>query len=304
MILATLEEAAATAARDADDDDERRQCLELRNQLKLYRAGEYVEALLDDAFDATTVAELLRRIADLPPPFPLWGAVSVGYRLGREWCTHGAPCERFTRDDQGGESQTVFPLNQGMGYAFAAHVLEPVSSSSSAACVAAAISDFEKLCEANATAGYLTVALEVLGFAAAGNSRDVTDVIERCVTASSPELLPLYWHGVGRARYFDPDGIGPARPFVYEPNVVEGFAWQAALTNVDDPAVLDRYLGTCDSDEAMNAFAAGVQSALETWRQCVPADDAVTRFARHVPSSPKARARWRRVIGQCLGARV
>src|SRR5919107_3405677 len=80
-ILATLEERAACAARVSVDDDERRECVELRNQLKLYRAGEYMERLLDADVTVEKLGALLRRLATLPAPLPFCGPLSVAYRL-------------------------------------------------------------------------------------------------------------------------------------------------------------------------------------------------------------------------------
>jgi hypothetical protein len=305
LMLTVVQESAASAARLTGDPNGQRAWLEFRNKVEAFRTFEHVDAVLGLPISAP-FPQLIARAAALPPPFCVWAAEGIAHHVTAARCAHGGVPRGLLQDDRLPRTLLV-PLHAGMGSALAEGVLDRVDPGSHAD--GELVDRFEAACLANADPEHAGVALEALGFSVQSMYGGLHPFIERDLEVAHPSMLPFFWHGVGRAMYFAPTNcfgslvdhaglIDKTLTHIGDRvNAVAGFGWAATLVNLRHPHVIEPLVCAASAmSDSGAACGAGVQSALEIWRSCVPDDPALMGFLSHEPRSSFACRAWESVV--------
>lgn len=211
-------------------------------------------------------------------------------------------------------------LHAGIGMSFAKHVLKTLDPASTPEAVRAAVAEFVALCRDSSRPGYCGAALESLGLATRTLYPNLVGRIDKAIPAVDEALLGYFWHGAGRAMYFDPMNMLPSvnAPWrairrlddeaphdVAKRNVLSGLAWAITVVNMRHTNVMEAFLRHHGPLAAENdAFTNGVTSSL-LMRYDTTRDDArIAPFIHHEPAgSDDVSALWRVLItGPCEDA--
>src|SRR5262249_40444879 len=101
-------------------------------------------------------------------------------------------------------------LHAGIGMSFAKAILTKLAPTSPAAGVRAGVARFVRLCRDSSREGYAGAALESLGLATRTLYPNLLLAIDREIPEVDSELRGYYWHGAGRAMYFEPLNMLPS----------------------------------------------------------------------------------------------
>jgi hypothetical protein len=266
-------------------------------------AGEALPALVDRAAAMET--------------FPrLWATEGLGH--------HCADCawERTGGIDPAGlltdtSAASLLPwsltmLHAGIGMSFARKVLAGLQPSSPAEAVRSAILRFMNLCRNSSRPGYTGAALESLGLATRTLYPNLVSVLDRHIPAVDSKLQGYFWHGAGRAMYFDPMNMLPSvnapwrvirrlaseapHPLAHS-NALAGIAWAITVVNMRQPIVMEAFLRHhADIARADDAFANGVTSSVMMRYDTTRDDSRIAPFIQHRPSDAAIASLWRSLI--------
>ena len=205
-------------------------------------------------------------------------------------------------------------LHAGIGMSFAKHVLKPLSPASASDVVNAAIEEFVALCRRSSRDGYAGAALESLGLATRTLYPNLVPLLDAHIPNIAPELHGYFWHGAGRAMYFDPMNMLPSvnAPWrairrlddeaphdVARRNVLSGLAWAITVVNMRNPMVMEAFLQHHGHIAATDdAFVNGVTSALLMRYDTTREDAQIAPFVHHVPrgGDPALASLWEQLI--------
>jgi hypothetical protein len=148
------------------------------------------------------------------------------------------------------------------------------------------LDSYVDLCRANACPGLADAMLEALGLVVQLVRPEWVDRLDASLREWHPDLVGLFWHGVGRGLYFAPARVLPCGNVVWpgaqtaatrapharaRDNAVAGFAWAVALVNVRDPKALDALLRRHEGAISQTAaFAQGAAGAAAVWHAWAP----------------------------------
>jgi len=203
-------------------------------------------------------------------------------------------------------------LHAGMGMSFAKKVLAGLTPTSESAAVRHAIERFSTLCRKSSRVGYTGAALESLGLATRTLYPDLVSIVEREIPTVDSDLQGYFWHGVGRAIYFDPMNMLPSvnapwravklldqeapHPLARR-NVVAGLAWAITVVNMRYPEVMETFLRHhADLAWAEDAFTNGVISSMMMRYDTTRDDTRVSSFLAHQPADSAIAAAWKSLI--------
>ena len=273
--------------------------MEFQNKLRAFYFFEHADLVLSlPQQTPVNIHEVLARLSFLEPAASVWIAEGIGRYYADS---------RRDSAIRGGHLQDTFPptihkylvpLHAGMGLYFAEGVL---SSARQGRSIASSLDQFFKLCRANSQPGFAEVACETLGLAARTLYPHRVREIDDLLAKRNPEMMPYFWHGIGRGLYFLPTGFFPGDGLSWraimkaqrEPphalgqlNATAGVAWALTLVNLRQPEVLEAFLTKYGSGLAHgDAFANGVQSALVIWYHCAFEDPSLQAFGGYLPGS-------------------
>jgi hypothetical protein len=203
-------------------------------------------------------------------------------------------------------------LHAGIGMSFAKAVLKGLDANSPSAAVRAAITRFVALCRSSSRPGYTGAALESLGLATRTLYPALVSPMDREIPHVEPDLHGYFWHGAGRAMYFDPMNMLPSvnapwrmiakldteapHDLAYR-NALSGMSWAIAVVNMRHPEVMEAFLrhhGALVSQH--DAFSDGVTSSL-MMRYDTTRDDAnIEPFIHHEPAATDPSSGWWRTL--------
>jgi hypothetical protein len=286
--------------------------------------------VLRNTFAVVNLVNRAPAMLNLPPgELDLREAVDRAYSIGGDyaslWLVEGLGGEYAGRNWSGdgpfkglltsGRSEKLpekclLMMHAGMGISFARQLVRLLTPYTAGAELDAALRQFIALVKANARAGYQGPAYESLGLVTRTWYRRMVPAIDARLWGLDQEVLEYFWHGVGRAIYFDPRYLLPgATPFEgvqHEAphqlgllNGVAGAAWAFTLVNIRQPEVLltllrlySAILGTTD------AFTNGMVSAILMAGDMIPGDPNSRRLCGCAPfADPGLTATWNRMIG-------
>lgn len=290
---------------------------EFANRLRIIKLMSEVHSQLDlDMASEEPLVTILDRAAALETFERLWAVEALGTYYGDRALKYsgGADPQDLLTD----ESTAALPqwslsmLHSGIGMSFAKFVLARIEPNPSRDVVRHGIWRFTTLCRRSSRRGYTGAALESLGRAARALYPSLVSLLGRELPQVEPELLGYFWHGAGRAMYFDPTNMLPSsnapRRLVSDlekeaphdlayGNALSGIAWETTIVNLQNPEVMEvvlRHHGALAT--AQDAFANGVSSAVLTRYDTTPDDGCITPFITHVPPSSAAAATWLSVV--------
>ncbi len=204
-------------------------------------------------------------------------------------------------------------LHAGIGMSFAKHVLKRLEPAASAAVTRGAISEFVSLCHNSSRRGYAGAALESLGLATRTLYPNLVRLLDEHIPAVDPELHGYFWHGAGRAMYFDPMNMLPSvnAPWrairrldqeaphdLARRNVLSGLAWALTVVNMRQPMVMEAFLRHHgDIAASHDAFTNGVTSSMLMRYDTTREGTWIHQFIHYEPA-PDANLRdlWRSLI--------
>jgi hypothetical protein len=265
--------------------------------------GEALPALVDRAATMET--------------FPrLWAAEGLGdYWADRAWERTGGIDPAGLLTDLSAASLppwSLTMLHAGIGMSFARKVLVGLQPSSPAEAVRGAILRFINLSRNSSRPGYTGAALESLGLATRTLYPNLVSVLDREIPAVDPNLQGYFWHGAGRAMYFDPMNMLPSvnapwrvirrlateapHPLAYS-NALAGIAWAITVVNMRQPIVMEAFLRHhADLARADDAFINGVTSSVMMRYDTTRDDSRIAPFIQHLPSEAAIATSWRSLI--------
>ena len=259
--------------------------------------------------------ELLARAYALGPFRALWAVEGLGKEYGDSFWSQGVTPHAILRDARTSElpARSLTMLNAGVGLSFAKHLLQGSGARTPEPELRRLVEEDARLCRENAREGYVGAALESLGLVTRTFHSQLVPAVDRILRQAAPEVLGYYWHGVGRAVFFDPVNFLPgsdgllfemaAREAPDEAarlSAVAGAAWAYVLVAQRDPRIAAELLiGPYGERLAENgAFANGVASAMMMRFDTTPDAPFIQPFLRYRPSPPDPRLAelWDRLI--------
>jgi hypothetical protein len=291
---------------------------EFANKLEIIKLVTQVHAQLGlDAASTEPLTALVERAAELETFPRLWAIEGLGnYYADRAWDRSGAadPVALLTDAATAGlPPWSLTMLHAGIGMSFAKKALAGLEPTSADDTVRSRIARFADLCRQSSRIGYAGAALESLGLATRTLYPKLVPVIDREIPNVDPSLHGYFWHGAGRAMYFDPMNMLPSvnapwrairrldeeapHPLARR-NALAGLAWALTVVNMRHPSVMESFLRHhAELAAADDAFANGVISALLMRYDTTRDDGRITPFVYHQPAEDApAASRWRALI--------
>lgn len=290
---------------------------EFSNKLYIIQLVTQVHGMLGLDHDSDEpLPSLVERAANMETYPRLWAIEGLGNYYGDK-----ALKKAEGPDLQGlltGEATAALPpwsltmLHAGIGMSFAKAVLKTLDVNSTPDVVRAAVARFARLCHSSSRPGYAGAALESLGLATRTLYPNLTALIDREIPAVDPELAGYFWHGVGRAMYFEPMNMLPSanapwravkrlgqevpNAFAYK-NALAGLSWAITVVNMRHPAVMEAFLRHHrDVAERDDAFRNGLTSSLLMRYDTTRDGTSISPFIHYESADPQARATWQQLI--------
>jgi hypothetical protein len=307
------------------ESDRRAAMLDFGNKREIFELVPSVSGLLHLPPPGTYVplTELVARAYSLEPFPALWAVEGLGkYYADTFWQGNAVPQKVLTDEsvkDLPPKSLTM--LHAGIGMSFASHLLKTVTPHSRVSEIRKVLEEFVTLCKENSREGYTGCALESLGLATRTFYPEMVPIVDRQLLEIDRDVVGYFWHGVGRAIYFNPGLLLPvcgspwqgielcwreARHEVALLNAIAGMAWAVTLVNMRSPEVMEHLLsGHGNQLSEGDAFSNGISSSLVMRYDTTPDDPNITPFCQHLPdpSDPRRVELWdREVKGPCQQA--
>jgi hypothetical protein len=287
---------------------------EFQNKLEAFYLFEHVDSALDIDPSSTnfSLPELLNQASALGRYYSVWAVEGLGHyythlSLQRNNLPTGLLQDSVARDLP---NSSILPLHAGLGLSLAEFLFARTDDYQTG------VECFIKACRRNSREGYVGVAYEALGFVCRNLYPGLVSSIHRHLSESNNELLPYFWHGVGRAIYFSPLNVLPCRSAPWagiemcmtespealaHRNALAGFAWAMTLVNIRHPEIIALLLEHHGSTMTeADAFINGVYSAAIAWQDSDPQDRYLDALCRYQPMLTDIcrRAIWTRYIQQ------
>lgn len=290
---------------------------EFSNKLYIIQLVTQVHGMLGLDHDSHEAVTALVERAGNMETFPrLWAAEGIGNYFGDkalEDTSAGEPHGLLT-DESTKElppwSMTM--LHAGIGMSFAKAILKKLSPDSPPDVVRAGIARFIALCRNSSRPGYTGAALESLGLATRTLYPNLALMIDREIPAVDPDLTGYFWHGAGRAMYFEPMNMLPSvnAPWrsikrldqeapheLARKNILSGISWAITVVNMRHPQVMETFLRHHgDLLERDDAFRNGLTSSLMMRYDTTRDGTAIEPFIHYRSKDSDAAATWQRLI--------
>lgn len=203
-------------------------------------------------------------------------------------------------------------LHAGIGMSFAKKILAGLGKESTSDAVRGAIVRFATMCRNSSRPGYTGAALESLGLATRTLYPGLVPLLDREIPSVDATLHAYFWHGAGRAMYFDPMNMLPSvnapwrairrleteapHPVAYR-GALSGIAWAVTVVNMRQPLVMEAFLRHhADLARANDAFTNGVTSSLMMRYDTTRDDARIAPFIHNRPADGAIASAWRSLI--------
>jgi len=291
---------------------------EFYNKLQIITLVTHVHAEL--GLDANTIDSLYVLVDKVGamPTFPrIWATEGLGNWYGdvavRKAAGGPDPTGLLTDPQYAGLAPwSMTMLHAGIGMSFAKAVLVKMDPSSSTETIRTQIARFVKMCRDSSRPGYAGAALESLGLATRTLYPNMLRVIDNEIPFVEPELHGYYWHGAGRAMYFEPMGMLPSvnAPWrvirrldeeapheLARRNILAGVGWALSIVNMRQPIVMEAFLRHhAPQMRVEDAFTNGVTSSLMMRYDTSRDDPHVQPYLHYTPADAGVASAWRDLI--------
>ena len=262
------------------------------------------------------LTELVGKAYELEPFPALWAVEGLGKYYGDTfWQRNEVPRRALTDEKiKGLPDKSLTMLHAGVGLSFATRLLDAANAQASVSEIRKTLEQFIALVEDNSREGYAGCALESLGLVTRTFHPEMIPIVDQQLLEIDPEVASYFWHGVGRAVYFNLGLLLPgcglpwraieicwreARHELGLLNAIAGATWATTLVNMRTPQVVEHLLKQHgDQISQDSAFANGVSSSLVMRYDTTPNDPNITRFCQHQPDSsdPDLVELWNREV--------
>lgn len=260
---------------------------------------------------------LVRRSYSLDDFRALWAIEGVGHDYTDSYRRMGETAVGILSVSRQPDLPTssLLMLHAGLGLAFSQRLLVGVTCQTPESELRTIVTEFLNQCSENSRPGSVGAAWESLGLETRSfHGARLTRMVDRVLREVSPELVPYFWHGVGRAIYFSvPLGFLPysdwqmfetARDLAPDEaaltNAWAGLAWAFTLVNQKKPRVMAELLiGPYGEELTSNpGFANGVSSAMIARFDATPAAPFIKTFCSYEPEAcgPGAERLWSALV--------
>jgi hypothetical protein len=291
---------------------------EFANKLQIIMLVTHVHAEL--GLDANTVDSLhvLVDKVGAMPTFPrVWATEGLGNWFGDQAIAKAAggpdPVGLLTdREYASLPPWSMTMLHAGIGMSFAKAILVKLDPTSSPASIRAGIARFVKLCRDSSRPGYAGAALESLGLATRTLYPNMLRLIDREIPNVDLDLHGYYWHGAGRAMYFEPMGMLPSvnAPWrvirrldeeaphdLARRNILAGVAWALSIVNMRHPIVMETFLRHhAPLLRREDAFTNGVVSSLMMRYDTTQDDPYISPYIHYETADAEVASAWQALI--------
>lgn len=245
----------------------------------------------------------------------LWGVEGLGHDYAYSFFKQGIePVGILTEEQQPDlPHKSLLILHAGIGLAFAQQGLSNITPETPIAEIRRAVARIIRLSRVNSRPGYAGVAFESLGLQTYDfHPTSLTPIIDRVLREIDSEVVPYFWHGVGRAIYFDaPLNFLPcsgwqtfqmARNLAPDEfallNAWTGLAWAWTLVNLAQPEILAELLIRFHGHELLenDGFANGVASSTNMRFDTTPGAPAIKSFCEYRSSDPAVDRQWDELV--------
>jgi len=291
---------------------------EFANKLHIITLVTHVHGEL--GLDANTVDPLpvlVDKVAAMPTFPRVWATEGLGAWFGDRAMAKAAGGADPTGLLRDADCASLPPwsltmLHAGIGMAFAKAILAKLEPTSSTESIRAGIARFVKLCRDSARPGYAGAALESLGLATRTLYPNLLRAIDREIPTVDPDLQGYFWHGAGRAMYFEPMGMLPSANAPWRVirrldqeaphdlarrNILSGIGWALSVVNMRQPIVMEAFLrhhaALVGADDA---FTNGVASSLMMRYDTTREDLHVSAYIHYEPVDAEVASAWRALI--------
>ncbi len=284
---------------------------ELGNRLRVFDAFHHPDSYLPggSATEQPGLAARVEAAGRLPADMAVWVLEGLGYAAAESKAVGRAPAVRDRLTTGRIPESAWMPLHTGQGLSLAARYLDQrvdrrADRRAGLGPQAAPAAHFASLALGFSLAGYGRATFEALGFAAVTLAPDRVGELDRELDRDRPDLLPWFWHGVGRGLYFCPSSAWPgaagyaARRAWCEPphelgraNALAGLAWAVTLVNLGHPEVVARLLESLPAGSARRVAIRGVANATALWLDARGFDPLLNGFL-DPPWTGAAAKRW------------
>lgn len=305
-------EAADLAARLTSGSEMQIGWQELLNKLQAFYLFEHVDSILAVPPDSACLTSLIDKASALGSYSSVWAIEGLAHYYMNLHLRQQIVNGRLCHTGENTASGRMVPLHSGMALSLAESLLHRTGSSSTQ--VRRSVERFIDACRQNCAEGYLGAGYEGLGLVARNLYPHLVPLIDSYLSQSREDVLPFFWHGVGRAIYFSPlnslpFGNAPCAGLetcMREPphqrgkrNAVAGYVWALTLVNVRHPQVIASLVRRRGHNMIESeAFSYGVYSGLIAWLDSSPQDEFVRAFCGYqpVPSDSGSIEAWERYV--------
>lgn len=293
---------------------------EFNNKLYIIQLVTQVHSQFGHEADTLSLSQLVDRAAQMETFPRLWAVEGIGNYYG----------DKALRDAQGRDpagllttpeanalpSWPMTMLHAGIGMSFAKDVLKKLDTSSPEDAVRAGVARFAALCRNSSQRGYAGAALESLGLATRTLYPRLVPVVDAQLEAVDPDLYGYFWHGVGRAMYFEPMNMMPSvnapwravnrlteetpTDLAYR-NALAGICWAITVVNMRHPIVMETFLRHHrDIAENNDAYRNGLTSSLMMRYDTTRDGTHIASFIHHEPQDEMVKETWQKLVsGPC-----
>jgi hypothetical protein len=293
---------------------------EFSNKLYIITLVTHVHAELGlDARTIDPLGALVDKVAAMPTFPRVWATEGLGNWFGdraMERAGDGPDPTGLLTDPQYASlpSWSMTMLHAGIGMSFAKAILKTLEPESPPETMRAALARFMRLCRDSSRPGYAGAAIESLGLATRTLYPNLLRVLDREMPSVDPELQGYYWHGAGRAMYFEPAGWLPSvnapwrmirRLDLESPhelarrNILSGIGWALSVVNMRHPTVMETFLRHhAPLARVEDAFTNGVISSLMMRFDTTRDDWHISPYLGYQPAGREVASAWRTLIAE------
>ncbi|HSL23712.1 MAG TPA: hypothetical protein VK886_19425 [Vicinamibacterales bacterium] len=260
---------------------------------------------------------LVDKVAEMPTFPRVWATEGLGNWFGdlaMERAADGPDPTGLLTDPQYDSlpAWSMTMLHAGIGMSFGKAILKKLEPTSSPETIRGELARFLRLCRESSRPGYAGAALESLGLATRSLYPNLLPVLDREMPYVDPDLQSYYWHGAGRAMYFEPAGWLPSvnAPWrvirrldaetphdLGRKNILSGIGWALSVVNMRHPVVMETFLRHHAAlARTEDAFTNGVVSSLMMRFDTTRDDAHISPYIRYEPSDPEVASAWRTLI--------